>query len=342
MPLAVEDVLALHDLYSACDQLFDDRERLAWIDLFTEDTVRRVLACDRSGRTVEIARAEGRGALGEYWDAWQRQHADVTVRHFSSRPLLEGDGAEARGRVNTMVACDRDGALQLMSTGRVDDELVKQRDAWRFRSRTIRVDATGGAAAGATDAETSSTTAGSPTVHGQRQRDEADIRRLLVELSDAGDRYDAGRATACFHPDGIESTVTSTGGWHRNSSAGGWIRAGRAQPQASSTTCRTCASRSTAMRRPARPTCSPPTSKRPRQGERHRALRRQVSRPPRTTRRRLEDRLPAGGDGLGPPCAPRTRLPGGLVALGVPRLGDDPAAELFQRTAGGLSWPPDR
>ena len=43
-------------------------------------------------------------------------------------------------------------------------------------------------------------------------RYEAEIRKLLIELSDAGDRYDEARALRCFHPDATDEHGSLYGG----------------------------------------------------------------------------------------------------------------------------------
>jgi 3-phenylpropionate/cinnamic acid dioxygenase small subunit len=200
MPLAIEDVLAVHALYARYDQLFDDQDRAGWVALFTQDTVRRVLAPNGEGDAEEVGFWQGRAALEELWQTRQGQYQDEIVRHFSSDVVVDGDGDVARGQVKSMVVCYRDGLPYLMNTGRIMDELVKEDGRWRFKSRTIWPDGMGGVGGGV---QPNHGTFDLEFAAGAL-RDEAEIRRLLITLSDAGDRYDAERAISCFHPDAID------------------------------------------------------------------------------------------------------------------------------------------
>jgi hypothetical protein len=153
MPLAIEDVLAIQALYARYNQLFDDFDREGWLDLFTDDTVRSIVASDGQGGTKPPTTLTGRAALEEYWDSRQSQYTGEVVRHLSSDLLIDGDGDTARGSVTSMVVYYSDGTPKIMNTGRMVDDLVKQGDTWRFKCRAVTADGLGGVGGGAFDAK---------------------------------------------------------------------------------------------------------------------------------------------------------------------------------------------
>lgn len=105
----------------------DDGRIEDWLDLFTADGSFEMLGTTRTGREEIRAFASGVGTAG-------------ALRHFAANPEIDVDGDTATAMVDhILLRRDEDGTWGLMAVGRWHDELVRERDRWRFRSRRVEM-----------------------------------------------------------------------------------------------------------------------------------------------------------------------------------------------------------
>ncbi|MCZ7525529.1 MAG: nuclear transport factor 2 family protein [Acidimicrobiia bacterium] len=109
-------------------QHYDDGRPEEFADLFAEDGAFTVFGETRRGRR------EIHDTIG------QRRPGMPPGQHVTYNTVLDvdDDGRRARARTDFLYLTKTDGGFSVSQAGRYYDDLVREEDRWRFRSRTIR------------------------------------------------------------------------------------------------------------------------------------------------------------------------------------------------------------
>ena len=129
MGLPVEDILAIQQLYARYNHAVDFGDAEGWADCFTADAV---------FDAQPVGPLTGREALVDFA---RRYHQNISGRHWTNNLLLEETDSGARGTCYLILFRLGEGGATPMITGIYRDELTKEADSWRFKSRTMTSDA---------------------------------------------------------------------------------------------------------------------------------------------------------------------------------------------------------
>ena len=125
MPLEVDDIVAIQQLYAGFCNTLDDGEADAFAECFTAD-----------------ASFGGVGTPVRGHDALRKFAVDMVgknVRHVATGIYVEGDGDEAVGRAY-LVAYRGTRPAKLLATGRYRDRMRRVDGSWRFTERVFTPD----------------------------------------------------------------------------------------------------------------------------------------------------------------------------------------------------------
>ena len=127
MPLSTDDRLEILELAARYSHAVDHGDAEAYAGTFTDDGV----FAAGGGEPVT-----GRAALAQTVTA---RPSDFVMRHFTSNPVIEGDGDSATMQlyIEVKVLGDQPRTLLL---GRYRDQLRRVGGAWRFARRDVEVD----------------------------------------------------------------------------------------------------------------------------------------------------------------------------------------------------------
>ena len=124
MPLTTDDKVEIGELLSAYCCAIDAGRFDEVRDFFTDDCVIDFGAV--------MGRHEGPGARERFVELLAQN--PIRMRHYVTNFRIQGDGDRARAESYVLAMTGEPGAL-MPSTGRYEDELVKQDGRWKLRSR---------------------------------------------------------------------------------------------------------------------------------------------------------------------------------------------------------------
>jgi hypothetical protein len=127
MALAVDDQLAIQQLYASYNHALDFGDSSGWASTFTGDGV-----FSGGGGTFT-----GTEALKGFADGFASR---MKARHWITNLVVEGSGDSAKGKCYLMLMNLADGKATPMVTAVYHDELKKTGDGWRFTNRSVQPD----------------------------------------------------------------------------------------------------------------------------------------------------------------------------------------------------------
>ena len=131
--LGIEDRIAIQDLYARHNAYVDLGSYEQWAACFTEDGVSHT-SSRTEGRKALVAHGKARfeGRANEPW---------TYPQHWNTNLIIEGDGTIASGLCYMMrvVKMKDTGAYATTHLGMYQDDLVKVRDEWLFKSRRLHL-----------------------------------------------------------------------------------------------------------------------------------------------------------------------------------------------------------
>lgn len=127
MPLTLEDRMEILDLAARYSHASDHGDGAALAETFTEDGIFEGAGEPRQGRAAHLAATNALGASG------------LVIRHFTSNPVIEGDGDAATMLLYVEVKNLADPSTPML-VGRYHDELRRVDGRWRFARRRVEVD----------------------------------------------------------------------------------------------------------------------------------------------------------------------------------------------------------
>jgi ketosteroid isomerase-like protein len=129
VPLTTQDRLEILELAARYSHATDHGDAEALADTFTEDGVFEVAGMGepRKGRAAHLAATSAPRPPG------------LVMRHFTSNPVIEGDGDTATMKLYVEVKNLGAGGQPLL-LGCYHDELRREHGAWKFARRNVEVD----------------------------------------------------------------------------------------------------------------------------------------------------------------------------------------------------------
>ena len=126
MPLAVEDVIAVHHLIARYSFAFDGGDATSFAECFTADGTFIL-----GGEAV----AEGSAALAAFVETTT---TPGQLRHVVTSILVTGDADQAHNRCYCTVFSSTPGSgNRVVAQGVYEDKLTKDADGWRFAQRAF-------------------------------------------------------------------------------------------------------------------------------------------------------------------------------------------------------------
>ena len=130
--MAIEDRLAINDLFVRYTNALDRGDVATVVDCFTADAVLE---------SPVIGSIAGSEAIRAFAERFAAQRAGGTqFRHMITNIVAEGDGGRARATAYLLVLITQDGRSRRLAPGRYECDAVKQGDVWRFSRRTVSHD----------------------------------------------------------------------------------------------------------------------------------------------------------------------------------------------------------
>lgn len=126
MPRPESDDAAIRRLLATYCHAYDDGRTDDFAALFTQDAQFTVMGVTHSGRA----------AIRENIGAWKP--GTPPGQHVTYNTVLDIDGDTATASTDFSYLQQSEEGLRVVQAGRYLDELVRDGDIWRFRSRTIR------------------------------------------------------------------------------------------------------------------------------------------------------------------------------------------------------------
>lgn len=120
------DEAAIRRLLAEYCHAYDDGRADDFACLFTKDAQFRVMGVTHSGRE----------AIRENIGGWKPGTPHGQHVTYNTVLDIEGDSATAATDFSYLQKSDK--GLRVTQAGRYDDEIAREADGWRFRSRTIR------------------------------------------------------------------------------------------------------------------------------------------------------------------------------------------------------------
>jgi DNA-binding GntR family transcriptional regulator len=126
--LAVEDQLAIQQLYARYNHAIDSGDATGWAACFTADGT-------FSSATGNFA---GTQQLTEFASGFASR---LKARHWTNNLVIDADGEGAKGTCYLMLLLLAEGKANILTTGIYTDQLVRDGGAWKFASRSVAGDA---------------------------------------------------------------------------------------------------------------------------------------------------------------------------------------------------------
>lgn len=128
--LAIEDMLAIQQLYARYNHAIDSGDAAGWAGCFTAE------GTFTSGASGSFAGTE------QLTNFAQGFASRLKARHWTNNLVLEAEGDGARGTCYLMLLRLQEGApASVLTTGIYRDNLVREGVAWKFASRAVTPDA---------------------------------------------------------------------------------------------------------------------------------------------------------------------------------------------------------
>lgn len=128
----LEDRMAIEALISHYNQSLDEGHYAQWVDCWSDDAI-----LDGLGRYLV-----GRAQIQAFADAYEatyrsRLHA---LRHYTVNILTQIEGDTARSSSYLQLVTTTARGVQILFTGRYEDQLVRRGGRWQFARRTLHQD----------------------------------------------------------------------------------------------------------------------------------------------------------------------------------------------------------
>jgi ketosteroid isomerase-like protein len=128
--LTTADIIEIEQLYAKYNHALDSGDADAWAGCYVADGV---FTTNVQG---SFAGAEKLKGFAKSWTASD----GGARRHLVSNLIITGSGAGADGKVYLELLNLRAKPTAVAATGIYTDTLVKTKDGWRFKTRTLQVD----------------------------------------------------------------------------------------------------------------------------------------------------------------------------------------------------------
>ena len=134
-PLTLQDYIEIQQLYARYNHAIDSGDGEQWVDTFTPDGVFN-------------KHFTGRDVLLGFLKNWREQMNGAKCRHWISNLSIGGNSELATGAAYLLLLEVGSVPAAVVNSGVYADQLVKTANGWRFKSRSIKLDAPMGPAKG--------------------------------------------------------------------------------------------------------------------------------------------------------------------------------------------------
>ncbi len=129
---AIEDRLAIEDLFVRYTTALDAGNVETIVDCFTEDA---------SLESPTVGTYLGRARIREFAERFARFHENgAQLRHMISNLAVTVDGDRARATCYLLNLITRNGNSEMLAPGRYECDLERRDGIWRFRRRLVILD----------------------------------------------------------------------------------------------------------------------------------------------------------------------------------------------------------